>query len=96
MKVPTQFDSDRAYIFEPSETRFVGWMRRYIDEVMAATDDKVLSLHATAYSIRPAPDYSANTRDFRRMRPTESVIASSRWPSLSRNGLFPALILTLF
>lgn len=55
-----QLDTDRASVSDPNEALFVEWLRRYIANVVQATDEEVLSSLAAVYGTFPAPDYSAN------------------------------------
>lgn len=57
-QVPIQFETDCASVSDPSEALFVEWIRRYIYDVVPATDEKVLRYMDTVYGSLSGPDYS--------------------------------------
>lgn len=60
LQVPIRFDTDRTSVSDPSDALFLEWMRRYITDVMLATDDEVIRSLAAVYGALSAPNYSAN------------------------------------
>lgn len=58
--VPVQFGTNCASVSDYSEALFVEWLRRYISDVVSATEDEVLSSLSDVFVTFSAPDHSAS------------------------------------
>lgn len=61
-----QFDADRASVTGYSEAFFVECMRRYIADIVAATDEEVLSSLAAVYNSLTVPTTPLGAQDLMR------------------------------